>query len=54
MDMWLDQQNPLTLSPEAVKAHLEELKRIRKRRKQHVIQSENSNVITVRTENTND
>ena len=44
MDIWLDQQNPLTLSPEAVKSHFEEMNKIKKRRKRLEIQPENSSI----------
>ncbi len=55
MDIWLDQQNPLTLSPDALKAHFDEVEKSKKRRnKRNALQPQNCNVITARTENNND
>lgn len=59
MDMWLDQQNPLTLSSEEVEKHLQNIKKSKeRRRKRYEIQSEACDVHPVvihtgRTQNSN-
>ena len=42
MDMWLDQQNPLTLSPEEVNEHYNHIKKIR--RKRNAVSAQNGGI----------